>query len=471
MIINAAAVALAIVVQNQAPLQSAPREGAVQQATLWQGELLEVRGQSLDYLQVYDHRRERAGYIRARDVYPLDLTPQGAPGLLSVIRFFKDAPGAEALGIGLTSAYFKAVPASALTVEPFELLGAFSDRLAARASEKQTSKTAEATIAAQLDVASEYGVRMRSFEHNGTVTICYDGDMFRRVMGNPAASPDAAAQAALGLTRHACVDPELSQSGRFDYDNWRSEVLGRVQLDQVSGELQARVHVRRAGVEAALAFEASRRGEPSALFAARAIEDLAAADKALLSDSEQTEFNEAAVRVGASRWAVAAPATPAHGLGFVTRPGDAGQTCVLLVDDKHGPDAALARRCTYATVWTASGRINPSGTSATLAVQPLEGWRELWVFRREAEGWSVVPVPPSFDEYGIGYLEFAGWVPGGGRMLAARETLINGTLHRRFEVLNLRTLATESQVRNPQLSSLFARWQERDWLEQSVALR
>ena len=48
----------AIVVQDQASLRAAPRDGAQQQASLWQGEVLEVRGERLDYLQVWDHKRE-----------------------------------------------------------------------------------------------------------------------------------------------------------------------------------------------------------------------------------------------------------------------------------------------------------------------------------------------------------------------------------------------------------------------------
>ncbi|MBX9831987.1 MAG: hypothetical protein K2X78_02960, partial [Burkholderiaceae bacterium] len=49
----------AIVVQDQAGLRAAPRDSAQQQSSLWQGEVLEVRGERLDYLQVWDHKRER----------------------------------------------------------------------------------------------------------------------------------------------------------------------------------------------------------------------------------------------------------------------------------------------------------------------------------------------------------------------------------------------------------------------------
>ncbi|MBV8633105.1 MAG: hypothetical protein JO002_01320, partial [Burkholderiaceae bacterium] len=56
---------VAIVTQDSAALRAAPRDSAQQQAVLWQGDTLEVRGERMGYLQVYDHRRERGGYILA----------------------------------------------------------------------------------------------------------------------------------------------------------------------------------------------------------------------------------------------------------------------------------------------------------------------------------------------------------------------------------------------------------------------
>jgi len=47
---------------------------------LYQGDTLEVRGARMDYLQVYDHRRERAGYIRAGQVRGIGLEEADAPG-------------------------------------------------------------------------------------------------------------------------------------------------------------------------------------------------------------------------------------------------------------------------------------------------------------------------------------------------------------------------------------------------------
>ena len=44
----AASLGSAIVVQDQASLRSALRQSAQQQTTLWQGEVLEVRGERMD---------------------------------------------------------------------------------------------------------------------------------------------------------------------------------------------------------------------------------------------------------------------------------------------------------------------------------------------------------------------------------------------------------------------------------------
>nr|HPL80411.1 hypothetical protein [Burkholderiaceae bacterium] len=117
-----------------------------------------------DYLQVYDHRHERAGYIRATQVRRQSLKPEAAPELLSVVRFLRDTPGAESLGISYVAAFLSAAPAEAINGEIFDALGAMSDRLARRASSRQPTKAAGDAVAAQLEVTASYGVSMTSFE-------------------------------------------------------------------------------------------------------------------------------------------------------------------------------------------------------------------------------------------------------------------------------------------------------------------
>ena len=65
---------------------------------------------------------KRAGYIRAAQVRRISLAPVDAPELLSVVRFLRDTPGAESLGISYVAAYLKAAPAAAITAEPFDAL-------------------------------------------------------------------------------------------------------------------------------------------------------------------------------------------------------------------------------------------------------------------------------------------------------------------------------------------------------------
>src|SRR5690349_4411886 len=157
----AAAMHTAFVTTDHAVLRAAPRESAPQQAQLWQGEVLEVRGERLDYLQVWDPARERGGYVKATQVRRSALTPDDAPELLAVLRFLREASGAEALGIGLAAAYLQAAPAETLRgaqgAEALEALGTFAHRLAQRASDGAPSGRPPAALSAHLEVATRYG--------------------------------------------------------------------------------------------------------------------------------------------------------------------------------------------------------------------------------------------------------------------------------------------------------------------------
>ena len=437
---------------------------------LWAGDTLEVRGARADYVQVYDHRRERAGYVRASQVRELGLAEADASGLLAIVRFLRDTPGSEALGIGYGAAYLKAAPAPAVTAEPFDAIGQMADRLARRASSAQQPANATA-LAAHLEVVRQYGITMASFERHGVVQVCYDGEMFRRALAQPGVTPEQAARAALGLTRPECIDPSLTPAARYDLQRWQAQVLDRVPVHNVSEPLRSRVHLRRAGVWAALAFDQVRRGEPAASSGERSIAELSGADRNELGDEDLNAYAEAAIRVGASRWAATpVPAAPG-GLVVRTTPGAPGQTCVSLYKAGHESGDALATRCTYGTVWTASAASNPGATALSLAVQPLESWRELWVFRHAADGWRIDVLPPASQDPELGYVEFAGWVPGGERLLVARDVRTPAGAQRRFEVVRLDTLETEHQASSPQILAAFIRWQDPAWRRDSVTLR
>src|SRR6185295_797509 len=101
-------------------------------------------------------------------------------------------------------------------------------------------------------------------------------------------------------------------------------------------------------------------------------------------------------------------------------------------DDQKRP---LAKRCTYGLVWASSITLNREGTALAVAVQPTDAWREMWVFHKTAGGWTVRVLPPAATQPGVGYAEFAGWVPGGGQVLVAREAAGDGRYRRNFELV------------------------------------
>jgi hypothetical protein len=115
-------------------------------------------------------------------------------------------------------------------------------------------------------VAAAYGVNMVSFERDGQVRSATTARRIR-VLALPATEPQKAA-AAVALTRHDCVAPELTPVQRFERDNWRAEVLDRVDTGKLSGVLKNRLRLRKAGVWASLAYQRTRRPELGACCAA-----------------------------------------------------------------------------------------------------------------------------------------------------------------------------------------------------------
>jgi hypothetical protein len=222
-----------------------------------------------------------------------------------------------------------------------------------------------------------------------------------------------------------------------------------------------------------LAYENARVGEPAQPAAQRALSELAAVQKAELADEDQAGYNDAAMRVNASRWAAVPPLAPSSGPGpaIVTQAGQPGETCVLLVDAKHDAAHPLARRCTYALVWPASASVNREGNALALAVQPMPAWRELWLFRRRGAQWSIDVLPPATLAPQLGYAEFAGWVPGGQQVLVAREARGEGRYRRSYEVVSLDALATQRQAGDVAALGPFQRWQDAGWKRMSVAVR
>jgi len=414
---------LAIVLADETALRPAPKSAGRPLVMLMQGETLEVRGERLDYLQVWDHRRERGGYVRAAQVRRLSLEPEAAPELLTLVRFLRAIPGSEALGIGLAAAYIEAAPPAALNgaqgVEVMDAIGAMAERLARRSSPHTL-------------VASSYGLKFVSVEQSGKVRICYDGAVFRRVLALHA-DAETRARAALALTSAEC--------GQAD-----AEVLDSVSEQELPPYLRNRVLMRRAIVWAGIAYQRARADGDAKAAAARAATALAAVEKGELADADRAAYDEAALRVQVSRWALAAdrkeqdednakerrPSARPATLQVFTVPGRPGETCVVLVDAKNTP---LVRQCTYGHVWTTSASPNRDATALALSVQPTEGWRELWVFRKAKGGWNVRVLPPAATSPGVGYTELAGWTPG--KVRVVRVAVVDGRLRKSVQLVRL----------------------------------
>jgi hypothetical protein len=468
-VLLALAAALAVVVEDRAALRAAPGAGAPQLATLWQGEVLEVRGERADYLKVYDYARERGGYLRSVAVREIGLGEADAPALLAVLRFLRDSPGSEALGISYGAAYLKAAPSRALTAEPFDAIAQMAERLADAASGRGGERNA---VSAHLEVARQFGIRTHSFERNGRMQLCYDGELYRRVLAMPAATPEQRARAALGLTRPDCIDPTTGLMLRAAQHAERRALLAGIDEHGLSAMTRSRVHVRRAAVWAAVAFEDARHGTPAAAAAQQALGELLAVQPDDLGEAHRAEYLDAVVRVGAVRWA-AVPVVPQPGpLTLVAVAGQPGQTCVELEAQQPAHAAAsLVRRCTWGIVWLAAAQSIAQGQALVLAVQPLESWRELWVFHTRAGVWVVDVISPGLDQPDEGYVEFAGYVPRTRRLLIAREVQEGGRFRRRFEELRLEDLALARQATTPELLPDFGRWQDVTWRRDTLAMR
>ena len=122
-------------------------------------------------------------------------------------------------------------------------------------------------------------------------------------------------------------------------------------------------------------------------------------------------------------------------------------------------------------MWPQSASVAREGNAVALAVQPLEGWRELWLLRQQGRQWVIDVLPPASLQPGTGYAEFAGWVPGGRQVLVAREARGEGRYRRSYEVVGLDSLATQRQSSEPGALGPFQRWQDPGWKRMSVAVR
>jgi hypothetical protein len=478
------AATVALVVQDKTPLRAASHDASPPQTTLTAGDWLEVRGEGQGYVQVYDHRRERAGYVRPEAIraYPVDET--SAPKLAAIVEYLRDAPGQESLGIGYAALFLRAAPAVTVTADVFDAIGTMAERLGRRASTSAAHDTDAAL--AQVEAAETYGVHFERFERDGQTRICYDGEAFRRVLAMGATGP-ARVRAALGLTDPSCTNPAAGTTAALATVEWRADVLGAVDAaalaPSVSDRERARLHLRGAAVRSELAYFAARSGDfglaKQASDAAR--RDLALVDRSVLADEDRPAYEEAAMHAAAVRWAgeTAAPAA-ASAFAIDVVPGEPGQTCVR-VSRRGSTPAKVFDHCTYALVWPSSVRIAPHDAAVTLVTQPLPGWDELLVLHPAADGWSADTIAPASVDPELGYVELAGFSPDGTHLAVVREARVTGPLgsphtvaartDRSFQVLAAADQRIEKSSATLSGASTFKKWETADWKRGTLSLR
>ena len=257
--------------------------------------------------------------------------------------------------------------------------------------------------------------------------------------------------------------------------------------------LLGRLRLRRAEAFAWRAFDEARRGNVDAASRAEgaAVRELALADRGVLAPEDVDAYEDVAVRVAASRWATEAPASDAgrRGVSLVVAPRDEGETCVRVVPAASRCASAKAatppqpsRRygggdrssAPYGVVWQNALRWAPSGTAATIPVQPLAAWSELWVVRRAGDAsWVFETLTPATTDPDVtaGYVESAGFSPDGARLLVVREARGGGQVTRRFQVMETATLAVERWAASADKLGAFKRWGAPSWRAGTLALR
>ena len=461
---NAADFPRAGLVSQDSPLRGAPRDTASLQAQMGRGEALEIRAERGDHWQVWDYRRERGGWLRKSQVLLMPRGEGASAELLAQLRLARQQFGTEGLGLGLAAAYVQVATPAELAgpggAEALDAMGTFAERMADRAS-TPAAKPTEGQLAAQMDVAARYGLKFEQYEaEDGRVQVCYDGEAFRRMLVT-AATPEQRVRAALALTRPDCLNPRATVREQEARDAWRQQVLGQVDAATLVPHWKNRLLMRRAAVAASLAFAQARRGAASE--AVPALAEFAGIAPTELTEDDQAAYADAAMRVNAARWlGTSASARDFGNVTLALQPGAEGERCVELKD----AGKLAARRCSFGQVALASASLNREGRALAVAVQPLDGWRELWVFQKEAGkngGWRIDVMPPAPAQPGLGVAEFAGWVPGGTQMLLAREFRAEGKYRRSFEVVSLATLAAERQSPEPALLGAFQRWSDPAW--------
>jgi hypothetical protein len=155
--------------------------------------------------------------------------------------------------------------------------------------------------------------------------------------------------------------------------------------------------------------------------------------------------------------------------------GEPGQTCLSILSSNDPSKSASSKRCTFGVVWVQSLSQSPNGQMMSIAVQPTETWREVWLLRKVDQSWVVDVLPPSTQTPHMGLIEFAGWVPANSkqeaRILVARDVLEKAKIRTTFEVLNATSLNVDGRANHPQTLFAFAKFQQAAWRGATLTVR
>ncbi|WP_374437719.1 hypothetical protein [Inhella sp.] len=454
--------ASALVLQDSTPLRAAAKHSSPLLTPLWRGEALEIRGAKGDWLQVWDHARERGGFVRAERLLPLPTGEAALPELLAQLRLLRQQAGAESLGLGVAAALIERADADWLAgpqgAELLDALVQLQERLAERV--QSAGPNQQTSSAAHAEVAKRYGYPLRSLaQADGSQRLCPNEEPARLLRAHASASAAQQARAALALTRPDCTAAELLPSQLLALHEQRTAWLEGIALNELPPTLRNRLLLRRAGAWASLAFaERARDMRPAATLALQAWGQLIPAE---LGEDDAAALREAAIRLAPMRHAVQArPAQLRWGkLELRLEAAGPGQTCFQLLEHlRQNAEPRGPRHCSHGAIHWASARLAPDGRSLVLAVQPLDGWTELW--RLQADGGLQV-LPPSSAAPGLGVAEFAGFI--GPQLLVAREAIAEGKSLRRFEVYGPELLQPQRWAGEYALLGAFQRGVDAGW--------
>jgi hypothetical protein len=435
----------ALVVPEQLQLRAAPRDAAPALAPLIRGEALEVRGRQGDWLRVWDHGRERGGFVRSGALLAVETDPAA---LLVQLRLARQQVGAEGLGLGLAAALIERADVDWLRgpqgAELLEHLIALQERLAIRAN---SALAGQAGALLQTQVAARYGHPLRQLTRaDGSHWLCPALEPATLLRGLPGASAAQQVRAALQLSAGDCAVGSLEE---------RLLRLQDIDLKALPSPLRKTLLLRRAGLQASLAY--ARRADESAARASAqaALADWLRLNPAEFDDDDQALLREAAIRLAPMRWLVQEAGSLQRGKLELQRvAGQPGQSCLRIAAQTH---------CSHGQPLWSSLRATPDGQALLLAVQALDGWTELW--RLGADG-SLQVLPPAAAMPGgaaIGVAEWAGMDRG--LVLIAREAVVDGKPLRRFEVLPANSLHAQPLrwAGEPMLLAAYQRGAAAEW--------